>query len=210
MTIDKNYSQNIVNVDKSHKHKYTTNIPKIVFGFAIFVLIFIIAIPILLLKNKKYNLLETYMPNIDLIATVITWHGGPYKIWEHLYPPTPLTIYGFSSQTLINYMALLGLTYIVIRETKRTNSIIKGWALAFVMLLMTYLLPSQLISYTMDKTSELLNQSNLSKIIVLISGFLITGLIIISEAYILKNYKTRIEHTVQKILNIPKFVKKII
>ena len=168
MTIDKKYSQNIVNVDKSHKHKYTTNIPKIVFGFAIFVLIFIIAIPILLLKNKKYNLLETYMPNIDLIATVITWHGGPYKIWEHLYPPTPLTIYGFSSQTLINYMALLGLTYIVIRETKRTNSIIKGWALAFVMLLMTYLLPSQLISYTMDKTSELLNQSNLSKIIVLI------------------------------------------
>jgi len=210
MTIDKNYSQNIVNVNKSHKHKYTTNIPKIVFGFAIFVLIFIIAIPILLLKNKKYNLLETYMPNIDLIATVITWHGGPYKIWEHLYPPTPLTIYGFSSQTLINYMALLGLTYIVIRETKRTNNIIKGWALAFVMLLMTYLLPSQLISYTMDKTSELLNQSNLSKIIVLISGFLITGLIIISEAYILKNYKTQIEHTVQKILNIPKFVKKII
>ena len=210
MTIDKKYSQNIVNVDKSHKHKYTTNIPKIVFGFAIFVLIFIIAIPILLLKNKKYNLLETYMPNIDLIATVITWHGGPYKIWEHLYPPTPLTIYGFSSQTLINYMALLGLTYIVIRETKRTNSIIKGLALAFVMLIMTYLLPSQLISYTMDKTSELLNQSNLSKIIVLISGFLITGLIIISEAYILKNYKTRIEHTVQKILNIPKFVKKII
>ena len=57
MTIDKKYSQNIVNVDKSHKHKYTTNIPKIVFGFAIFVLIFIIAIPILLLKNKKYNLL---------------------------------------------------------------------------------------------------------------------------------------------------------
>jgi len=210
MTIDKKYSQNIVNVDKSHKHKYTTNIPKMVFGFAIFVLIFIIAIPILLLKNKKYNLLETYMPNIDLIATVITWHGGPYKIWEHLYPPTPLTIYGFSSQTLINYMALLGLTYIVIRETKRTNNIIKGWALAFVMLLMTYLLPSQLISYTMDKTSELLNQSNLSKIIVLISGFLITGLIIISEAYILKNYKTQIEHTVQKILNIPKFVKKII
>ena len=208
MTIDKNYSQNIVNVDKSHKHKYTTNIPKIVVGFAIFVLIFIIAIPILLLKNKKYNLLETYMPNIDLIATVITWHGGPYKIWEHLYPPTPLTIYGFSSQTFINYMALLGLTYIVIRETKRTNSIIKGWAFAFVMLLMTYLLPSQVISYTMDNISELLNQSILSRILVLISGFLITGLIIISEAYILKNYKPQIEYTVQKILNIPKLLKK--
>ena len=208
MTIDKKYSQNIVNVDKSHKHKYTTNIPKIVFGFAIFVLIFIIAIPILLLKNKKYNLLETYMPNIDLIATVITWHGGPYKIWEHLYPPSPLTIYGFSSQTLINYMALLGLTYIVIRETKRTNSIIKGWAFAFVMLLMTYLLPTQIISFIMDKTSELFNHTNFNKVIVLISGFLITSLIIMSEAYVLENYKTQIEHIVQKILNIPKLLKK--
>ncbi len=208
MTIDKNYSQNIVNVDKSHKHKYTTNIPKMVFGFAIFVLIFIIAIPILLLKNKKYTLLEAYMPNIDLIATVITWHGGPYKIWEHLYPPSPLTIYGFSSQTLINYMALLGLTYIVIRETKRTNSIIKGWAFAFVMLLMTYLLPTQIISFIMDKTSELFNHTNFNKVIVLISGFLITSLIIMSEAYVLENYKTQIEHIVQKILNIPKLLKK--
>ena len=208
MTIDKKYSQNIVNVDKSHKHKYTTNISKVVFGFIVFLVIFMIIIPLLLLKNKQYNLLEAYMPNIDLIATVITWHGGIYNIWEHLYPPTPLTIYGFSSQTFINYMALLGLTYIVIRETKRTNSIIKGWAFAFVMLLMTYLLPSQVISYTMDNISELLNQSNLSRILVLISGFLVTGLIIMSEAYVLENYKTQIENVVQKILNIPKLLKK--
>ena len=208
MTTDKKYSQNIVNVDKSHKHKYTTNISKVVFGFIVFLVIFMIIIPLLLLKNKQYNLLEAYMPNIDLIATVITWHGGIYNIWEHLYPPTPLTIYGFSSQTFINYMALLGLTYIVIRETKRTNSIIKGWAFAFVMLLMTYLLPSQVISYTMDNISELLNQSNLSRILVLISGFLITGLIIMSEAYVLENYKTQIENVVQKILNIPKLLKK--
>ncbi len=208
MTIDKKYSQNIVNVDKSHKHKYTTNISKVIFGFIVFLVIFMIIIPLLLLKNKQYNLLEAYMPNIDLIATVITWHGGIYNIWEHLYPPTPLTIYGFSSQTFINYMALLGLTYIVIRETKRTNSIIKGWAFAFVMLLMTYLLPSQVISYTMDNISELLNQSNLSRILVLISGFLVTGLIIMSEAYVLENYKTQIENVVQKILNIPKLLKK--
>ena len=208
MTIDKKYSQNIVNVDKSHKHKYTTNISKVVFGFIVFLVIFMIIIPLLLLKNKQYNLLEAYMPNIDLIATVITWHGGPYKIWEHLYPPSPLTIYGFSSQTLINYMALLGLTYIVIRETKRTNSIIKGWAFAFVMLLMTYLLPTQIISFIMDKTSELFNHTNFNKVIVLISGFLITSLIIMSEAYVLENYKTQIEHIVQKILNIPKLLKK--
>jgi hypothetical protein len=60
----------------------------------------------------------------------------------------------------------------------------------------------------MDNISELLNQSNLSRILVLISGFLITGLIIMSEAYVLENYKTQIENVVQKILNIPKLLKK--
>ncbi len=208
MNIDKKYSQNIVNVDKSQKHKYNRNISKIVFGFIAFLIIFMIIIPIILLKTKQYPILEAYMPNLDLIATVITWSGGPSNIWEHLYPPSPQTIYGFSSQTLINYIALLGLTYIVIRETKRTNSIIKGWTFAFVMLIMTYLLPSQIISYTMDKVSELLNNSMISNIMVVIVGFLMVSLIIMSEAYVLTNYKTQIENIVQKIINIPKLLKK--
>ena len=208
MNIDKKYSQNIVNVDESQKHKYNINISKIVFGFSAFLIIFMIIIPIILLKTKQYPILEAYMPNLDLIATVITWHGGPFNIWEHLYPPSPQTVYGFSSQTLINYMALLGLTYIVIRETKRTNSIIKGWAFAFVMLLMTYLLPSQIISYTMDKISELLNNSIISNIIIIIVGFLMVSLIIMSESYILTNYKKQIENIIQKIINIPKLLKK--
>ena len=208
MNIDKKYSQNIVNVDESQKHKYNIHIPTILFGFIIFVIIFIIIIPTVLFKHKLYPILEAYMPNLDLVATVITWHGGPFNIWKHLYPPSAQTIYGFSSQTFINYIALLGLTYIVIRETKRTNSIIKGWAFAFVMLMMTYLLPSQIISYIMDKISELLNNSIISNIIVVIAGFFITSLIIMSESYVLTNYQTQIENIVQKIINIPKLLKK--
>jgi ABC-type sulfate transport system permease component len=76
------------------------------------------------------------------------------------------------------------------------------------MLLMTYLLPSQIISYIMDKTSELLNHSISSRIVVLLLGFLITGFIIMSEAYVLKNYERPIENIVQKIINIPKLLKK--
>ena len=98
-----------------------------------------------------YNILEAYMPNRPYCNS-ITWHGGPFKIWDHLYPPSPLTIYGFSSQTIINYMSLLGLTYIITRETKRTGSMARGWSMAFIMLLMTYLLPGQFISWIMDKT----------------------------------------------------------
>ena len=160
-----------------------------------------------------YGILEAYMPNVDLIAIVISWHGGPLKLWDHLYPPSPLTIYGFYSQTIINYMALLGLTYIITRETQRTGSMARGWSMAFIMLLMTYLLPGQFISWIMDKTNDLI--SNYFKFnfissnsIVVIMGFFLVTIIIASEAHILHNFKKNLEHMAKKIINIPKLLKK--
>ena len=77
-----------------------------------------------------------------------------------LYPATPVTKYGFLSQSFINYTALIGLTYIIAREAKMTNNIIKGWSMGFVMLLMTYLLPSNLtIIPIMDFADKLLTKN---------------------------------------------------
>ena len=58
MNIDKKDSQNIVNIDKSQKHKYNINLSKIVFGFIAFLIIFLIIIPIFLFKTKQYTILE--------------------------------------------------------------------------------------------------------------------------------------------------------
>ena len=172
-------------------------------------------IPIInqLYLGQMYGILEAYMPNVDLIATVISWHGGPLKIWDHLYPPSPITIYGFYSQTIINYLSLLGLTYIITRETKRTGSMARGWSMAFIMLLMTYLLPGQFISWIMDKTNGLISnyfKSNFinSNSIVVIIGFFLVTIIIASEAHILHNFKKNLEHMAKKIINIPKLLKK--
>lgn len=210
MTPD-NYSQNIVNLHK--KKKIKVDIKKTVVGFILYFIIFVILIPVILFKSQMYGILEAYMPNVDLIATVISWHGGPLKIWDHLYPPSPFTIYGFYSQTIINYMSLLGLTYIITRETQRTGSMARGWSMAFIMLLMTYLLPGQFISWIMDKTNGLI--SNYFKFnfissnsIVVIMGFFLVTIIIASEAHILHNFKKNLEHMAKKIINIPKLLKK--
>ena len=214
MTIN-NYSQNIVNIHNEKKDIIEVDIKKTVLGFILFFIIFVILIPLILFKSQMYGILEAYMPNLDLIATVISWHGGPLKLWDHLYPPTPLTIYGFYSQTIINYMSLLGLTYIITRETQRTGSMSKGWSMAFIMLLMTYLLPGQFVSWIMDKTNDLISkQFKLNFIdtdsIVAIIGFSIVTIIIASEALVLHNFKKNIEHMAKKIINIPKWLKKII
>jgi len=211
MTPDNNYSQNIVNLHK--KNQINVDIKKTVVGFILFFIIFVILIPVILFKSQMYGILEAYMPNVDLIATVISWHGGPLKLWDHLYPPSPVTIYGFYSQTIINYMSLLGLTYIITRETQRTGSMARGWSMAFIMLLMTYLLPGQFISWIMDKTNGLI--SNYFKFnfissnsIVVIMGFFLVTIIIASEAHILHNFKKNLEHMAKKIINIPKLLKK--
>uniref|UniRef100_A0A6C0EPF8 Uncharacterized protein n=1 Tax=viral metagenome TaxID=1070528 RepID=A0A6C0EPF8_9ZZZZ len=214
MTPD-NYSQNIVNIHHEKKNQINVDIKKTVVGFILFFITFVILIPVILFKSQIYGILEAYMPNIDLIATVISWHGGPLKVWEHLYPPTPVTMYGFSSQTIINYMALLGLTYIITRETQRSGSMARGWSMAFIMLLMTYLLPGQFISWIMDKTNDLISnyfKFNFisSESIVVIMGFFIVATIIASEAYILHNFKKNLELMAKKIMTIPNLLKKII
>jgi len=207
------YTQNITNLHAHTKKHISVDIQKAVLGFFIFVGIFLITVPYILFKYSYYSILEAYLPNVDLIANILTWHGGPYGLWAHLYPPSPLTIFGFTSQTLINYMALLGLTYIVARETERTDSVKKGWSLAFVMLLLTYLLPGQFVSWIMDKIYDFIKKStNISTIyinpIVVGLGSLLTITIILVEVFILHTYKKNLEHIAKNILKFPKLMKK--
>jgi len=124
---DEKSTRGIVNLNKTVKKKGIISYDFQFLGLVLFFSIFIIFIPILLYKRKYYTVLEGYMPNIDLLATALSWHGGPYDMWKDLYPATPVTKYGFLSQSFINYTALIGLTYIIAREAKMTNNIIKGW-----------------------------------------------------------------------------------
>jgi len=192
------------------KKKAKINIPKFFLGWVIFIAIFILTIPYLLFNNKFYSILEAYLPNLDLIATVLTWRNGPYNIWNHFYPSPVYNYYGYFSQTIINYMALLGLTFIITRETKKTKIMIKGWSMAFVMILMTYLLPAQFISMFMDSSASYLKIKNpaINDIVIALLGFIMTIGVISTEAYILKNYGHVLEYGVKKLMKLPKLLKK--
>ena len=187
------------------KHK-----TKFFVGFFSYVIIFVMCFPYLLYKFQYFNVLGAYMPNLDLIANILTWKGGPFDIWKFLYPLPVVTFYGYTSQTLINYLSLLGVTFLVSKETKRTNSIHKGWSIALIMLLMTYLLPGRAVSWTMDNIYEIIKKNyNIHPSVILslttLFGALITILIILSEAILLRSYKTNLGNIANYILKIPKF-----
>lgn len=185
------------------------NIKTSITGFIIYTIIFIIIIPYYLYRSNNFTILEAYMPNLDLIANILTWHGGPWGIWKFLYPGQTNTMPGFTSKIFINYLALLGVTFLVARSTKKTNSIHKGWSMAIIMLLMTYLLPSSFVSWIMDifntslnKKYNVLGKKPIYNLTVLF-GAIITVLIIYSESLILHKYKKNLNYIAKTIINTP-------
>ena len=157
-----------------------------IFGLILFLFIFYLFSNVLY-KLKLYNILEIYLPNIDMFANVLSIYGGFNSIWKHLYLSTPITLFSVFSQNLINYLALLGISYIFMRETKKHN-IIKGVSLSIIMLLITYLIPTILIPYLLDDIKN--------KNLLLLFGLIIIGIIIGIERLIINISSKRIEQII--------------
>jgi len=183
---------------------------KDVIGFISFLIIFVVLIPIILYKRKNFNFLEVYLPNVDLIANLLTWIRGPYNIWSDLYKDSN-SISRFTSQTLINYIALLGVTFIIARETKKTNNIFAGWSLAFVMLLASYLLPTNIVTWFMEKSATYSESLNINPITTNIfsftTGVIVTLSFLFTEIFILQKYKKHIKGLAKFIYKIPTKIK---
>ena len=191
---------------KENKNTNNVNYLRQITGLILFINLFFF-IALLLYKGKYYYMLEGYLPNIDLIATALSWHGGPRGSWKKLYPASPITKYGFMSQVIINYFALLGLTYIIAREAKETRNIVKGWSMGFVMILMTYLLPSQATIIPIMKYVNKLNiPSRFHKLIVSGVGLITAVIIIYMESLILKYFSHHLYKVGKAIVRIPKIL----
>lgn len=158
-------------------------------GFLFYIVFIVVIIPLILLKFKFYTILEGWVPNVDMIANVLTWWEGPFDLFKYLYKQIPTSFFALFTQTFINYLALLGLTYIVIKRSVQKRNIYEGWGNAFVMLIVTYLVPSKIVSEIMKEITAFIKNDN----IVAILGMLVTVLIIVFESVILKKYGKLLE-----------------
>ena len=216
-------TSNLYNIDSLIKTDTKIGWVNTILILLMFIIIFFILIPTLLYKNKYYTFLEAYLPNIDLIANLLTFHGGPFRgswllknMFSNLYQITPISTRAFFSQSVINYLALLGVTYIIARESVISKSLVKGWSLGFVMLFMTYLLPSQFISSFMSyihlKIEYILNhKKNYKKdspyYITLILGIILTICVILTEKLVIKGFRKYLIKGGNYILKIPTLIK---
>ena len=178
-------------------------------GFIIYIVVFVILIPYLLIKNSMYNLLAVYFPNLDILATVLGYMGGPPNrllndLWLYLYNPANEKLFGFFSTNIINYLALLGLTFTVAYTTYKTKSISKGWSRAFFMIILTYLIPGHFIVKAQDTIGNML-KSRFDKntmphyLIVVLFGLIISGGIIGLEDVLIEHISPKIAYIIKLI-----------
>lgn len=212
---DIEYKKMIEDLD-SKKNKPLKNL----FSFAMYFFVIVFLIPLFIYKKKYYTLLSCYLPNVDLIANVLTWWGGPFNIFGNLYLQNPFSIETFLTQTAINYFALLGLSFnAILRSLKKHkathlkrssknkknifNNLYYGWSTTFVMLLMTYLLPSKFVVILMDKINKNINENNVTAII----GLLISASIVGLEYVILEKHQNSLAKFAEKIVKLPERIK---
>jgi len=181
-----------------------TNISKYIFGTFIYIIIFVILIPILFIKYDYLEILTAYFPNIDMIATILGYNGGPNifnmeNMWLYLYNPSNFTIFGFISTNIMNYFALLGATLLISYTTYKSKSWKKGWSMAFIMLFLTYLAPGNIIVILQETIGTLLEsnfnfvpQSNLLYLFVVLFGLMFSALIILLESNVIKHFQPSI------------------
>ena len=190
--------KNIIEIDKTIKKNI--NVKQQLLGLTVYFICFAVIIPTIFYKIGFYNFLESYLPNLDLVANILCWYSGKHGLWSDLYPSTALSLYGFLSQSFVNYLALLGVTYIIARRSKKTKNVIEAWSPALVMLLLTYLLPADFIRYSMNKVYEKFDNKNFG----FLSGIMITTLIILFESFIIRNSKKMLIKVGRFITNFPK------
>jgi hypothetical protein len=159
-----------------------------ILGTTIYILFFIIIIPIILYKLNFTNLLKIYIINTDLISIVISYHKGPFQnIFKYLYNNTDPFI-GYLSQNIINLSVLTSLFYIRLIESKKENIYVSISKITLI-LLITYLLPGRYIIKIQDYFYNYLgkeqfwNAYNINGIISVFIGLFIVFLLISFEAF---------------------------
>jgi len=188
---------------------------KYVLGLILYVVIFVVFVPYLMLRNNVSDeIFMAYVPNVDMLATVLGYEGGPFSnIWRYLYNPSNLTLFGFFSTTLMNYFALLGATFMVAWQTHKHKSWKRGWSAAFIFLLCTYLLPGNPIVILQNRVGDYLkgswnigsNESLLRYALVVGVGLILSVCIILIESALIKSTRHHIEHGIHLAHNAVKY-----
>lgn len=120
-------------------------------------IVFLAIIPYFIRHLHSFDNLRFYFPVIDLIANAFSASGGVDSLFKDLYSLSPNNIISFLSTNFINLIALMGVSWNGILHAFHYNSLWVGVTVTLFMYLITYLIPTQMIPYVVDKVQTKLD-----------------------------------------------------
>ena len=177
-------------------HRDKGVVGKAVGGFILYFTVFMMIIPILIHRLDNEELLLSYLANVDLIATVLSFKNGPFgqDLFRYLYMDTRPLI-GYLNNNIINLYVLITITYVISSSSVKNKSVSDGMSKAIITYVLTYLFPGRLISEIMHKTYDMLDRmmsntgnKDIIYLITMCIGFIAAIGLIIIESFITKNY----------------------
>ena len=173
---------------------------KAIVGLIIFMVFAGFLIPYLLYRMGHNTLVNVWIPNIDLVATVFAFRGGLFNssLFRFLYSWTADTSFGFWSHLIIDYFALLGLTLITAQMVWKRKRISRGMSYAIIMLLFSYFIPNATIEAIMEKIyasiyTECKHDCWVRTQLSILGGFLAVICFLLLERFLINNYLHRID-----------------
>lgn len=129
------------------------NIPNI--GTLIFFLIFVLAIPTILVTSEQYDTLKYYLPALVMMASTLTESGKP-RYFDTLYQPVPDTATSWLSKNFINLLAITGIMLNSIIVSMSSGSVLLGLVTSIIAFMITFPVGGSIIPFFIRYMDELL------------------------------------------------------
>ena len=122
----------------------------------IFYIVFVIAIPGILISSEDYESLKYYLPALVMAAVTLTESGKP-DLFTNLYPTECSTISfsGFLSSNLINGLATVGILMQSLIVSAASGSITLGLITGLIIFTITFPLAQQILPFFIREVDDL-------------------------------------------------------
>jgi hypothetical protein len=160
---------------------------RLVFWYVIFILL----VPIGVIKIWSFDSLRFYFSIVDIIANIFaSVHEGQWM--GKLYSMLPQDIFSYLSTNFLSLLAIVGALWTAVHHAVVTKSIYNGVAIGAILFTFTYLLPMQGVGFVMDKLSKFINEE--TEFTDMSAGFMLLFFLLVIENILVFVYLHSLHH----------------
>jgi hypothetical protein len=127
-------------------------------GTLLFFLIFVLAVPGLIIGTDNYEFFKYYFPFVVMSAAALTEAGAP-RYFDTLYPAQPNTLSAFLSKNFINMLAIVAIMISAISASMTNGNLIIGLVSAVIAFMITFPVAGTVIPFLIRQSDRIIKDA---------------------------------------------------